>query len=260
MMRLSLSIVPLAWLFFVPIAQGSDESVQLAQKLAKVIEMKDGIEAALDLALTELADEHGLQGKIVYDKEAFKTEGVDNVAELMVKLPKLTGAKLGTVLDKLLGQVNGTYLIRANLIEITTRAARKAELDLHESDPETLHRQSLPVVRMTFKEITLRTALDQLAEKYDRTIVVAPQVAEKADAQINARFVNVPLDTVVELLADMVDLKLVRKSNALYVTTPERAEPLNAVEEKRREAIREREMNQIKRLELEAKKPAAVAK
>jgi hypothetical protein len=68
---------------------------------------------------------------------------------------------------------------------------------------------------------------------------------------------NVPLDTAIELLADMVELKLVRKANVLYVTTPERAEPLLAEEEKRKAAIRQHEKNQILRLDLEAKKTQA---
>jgi hypothetical protein len=37
---------------------------------------------------------------------------------------------------------------------------------------------------------------------------------------------NVPLDTAVQLLADMAELKVVHRDNVLYVTTPEHAAKL----------------------------------
>jgi len=240
-----------------PAASQPDQSSVLLEKLAKRISLKDPIGAGLDLALTELADEHGLQGKIVIDKAAFKAEGVDDAAEEMVRLPKVTDMKLGTILEKLLLQVNGTYLVRDNHIEVTTLAARWKEMNLNDDDAESNYRKTMPVVRLTFKETALRKALEELGEKYEKTIILAPQVAEKGDAAVSARFVNVPLDTAVELLADMVDLKLVRKANVLFITTPERAEPLLAEEVKRKAAIRENEKNQLLRLDLEAKKAQA---
>ena len=227
----------------------------LAAKMDKVISLKDPIDVALDLALTELADEHGLQGKIHIDKAGFKADGIEDVAAAMVKLPKLTDVPLRVVFDKLLQQVNGTWIIRDKFIEIITVTAKKAELNLQDSDPETPHRLTMPMIRQTFRETPLSKALEELGTRYDKTIILAPQVGDKTDAAVSVRFVNVPLDTAVELLAEMVDLKLVRKANVLYVTTADRAEPLLAIEEKRREIAREKEKNDLERQKIEAAKP-----
>jgi hypothetical protein len=113
----------------------------------------------------------------------------------------------------------------------------------------------MPLVRVTLKDVPLGTALADLGGNHEKTIIVAPQVGDKADMPVSIRLVNVPLDTAVELLADMAELKLVRKANVLYVTTPERAEPLLAIEEKRREITREQEKIQLERQKLEAAKP-----
>lgn len=237
----------------------SNPEIYLQSRLDKVVSLKDPIDAAIDLALTELADEHGLQGKIVFNREAFKAEGIDDPLAVMVKLPKLTGVRLSIILDRLVGQINGAWVIRDGHLEITTATALRAETNVNESDPEAAFKRTMPVVRLTLKDVPLRKALADLANRCDRTVIIAPQAGEKGDVPVSAKFANVPLDTAVELLADMAELKLVRKANALYVTTPERAEPLLADEEKRRETIRRQEELQLRRSEIEAKKPAAPA-
>jgi hypothetical protein len=199
---------------------------ELVSKLNKTVSMKAPIDAALDLVLTELAEEHGLTGKILLDVPAFKAAGVEDIRAAMVKLDRLNDVKVSTVLKGLLNQVDGTYLVRDTHILITTRAARRAELGERDDDPDAAVRDAVPLVRITFTDTTLRKALEELATKFDRTIVVAPQAAEKGDTQVSAKLINVPLDHAVELLAEMSDLALVKRGNALFVTTPERAAAL----------------------------------
>jgi hypothetical protein len=199
---------------------------ELVAKLSKPISLKDPIDATLDLALTDLADQHGLAGKILIDVPAFKAAGVEDVKAANVKLDKLTDVKLGTVLESLLSQVQGACLVRDTHILVTTRAARRAELGENGDDAAAAIRDAVPLVRLTFTDTPLRKALEELATRFDRTILVAPQAAEKADAAVTAKLVNVPLDHAVELLAEMAELALVKKGNALYVTTRERAEKM----------------------------------
>jgi tetratricopeptide (TPR) repeat protein len=64
--------------------------------------------------------------KILIDDPAFRTLKNDpnyRADEEMVRLPKLNGASLGTALRLLTGQLNGTYIVRADYIEITTAEA-----------------------------------------------------------------------------------------------------------------------------------------
>src|SRR5262249_49321692 len=54
-------------------------------------------------------------------------EGTDAVEDQPVKLPKMIGVSLGTVLRLLTAQVNGTFLIRRDYIEVTTGARAVVE-------------------------------------------------------------------------------------------------------------------------------------
>jgi hypothetical protein len=46
--------------------------------------------------------------------------------------------------------------------------------------------------------------------------------------KITADFANVPVDSAVRILANMADLQMVQVDNVLYVTTPKRAEQMQA--------------------------------
>ena len=201
---------------------GASGPPELLTKLQKIVSLKDAIDAPLDLALADLADQHGLNAKFLLDVTAFKDAGLEDVKAANVKLDKLEGVKLQTILEALLKQVQGTFFVRETHIEITTKAERRIELNLRDDHADTPHRENLPLVRQTFTETSLRTAVEELAKRYDKTIIVSPHCADKADATMSAKFVNVPLDSVVEMLADMADLVVVKKANAYYITTPER--------------------------------------
>lgn len=199
---------------------------ELSTKLNKTVTLKEPIDAALDLVLTELAEQHGLTGKVILDAQAFKATGVEDVRAAMVKLDKLADVKLATVLSAILKQVNGCYLVKDGLIVITSKAARRAELGEKDDDAEAAVRDAMPLVRMTFTETPIRKVVEELAEKFERTILIAPYLAERGDVLVTAKLVNVPLDHAVELLADMAELALVKRGNALYVTSRERAKEM----------------------------------
>jgi hypothetical protein len=199
---------------------------EIITKLNKTVSLKEPIDAALDLVLTEMAEQHGLTGKVILDTQAFKAAGIEDVRAAMVKLDKLADVKLATVLAALLKQVDGCYLVKDTHIVITSRAARRAELGEKDEDAEAAVRDAMPLVRMTFTETPIRKIVEELAEKFDRTILIAPYLAERGDALVTAKLVNVPLDHAVELLADMAELALIKRGNALYVTSRERAKEM----------------------------------
>jgi len=70
------------------------------------------------------------------------------------------------------------------------------------------------------------TAAKQLAADTGANVVVDPRLKEKANAGVTLKLDEVPLETAVRLLAEVADLRAVRMSNVLFVTTPERAEKL----------------------------------
>lgn len=70
------------------------------------------------------------------------------------------------------------------------------------------------------------TAAAQLAADTGANVVVDPRLKDKATAAVTLKLDDVPLETAVRLLAEVADLRAVRMSNVLFVTTPERAEKL----------------------------------
>lgn len=66
----------------------------------------------------------------------------------------------------------------------------------------------------------------QLAADTGANLVIDPRLKEKANAGVTLKLDDVPLETAVRLLAEVADLRAVRMSNVLFVTTPDRAEKL----------------------------------
>jgi hypothetical protein len=133
-----------------------------------------------------------------------------------------------------------TYALRRDGIEITTTLLRAAEFYPHEGvvDPVTAQPLNplddsrlkfphlLPLVQVEFEKRPLREALQELAEATDWTVVLDERAADNSKP-VTATLVNVPLDTAVELLADMVGLTVIRRNKSLYVTTTENAVALS---------------------------------
>jgi hypothetical protein len=131
-------------------------------------------------------------------------------------------SSLGTVLKKVLSRIpvpsGATYLIRKDTIEITTVAAVRAELGLPDN------RDLLPLVWETFENKPLPAALAKLGEASGFNVVVDGRVVEQVrKVEVTTRFANVPVDTAVQVLADMAGMASVRLDNVLYVTTAENA-------------------------------------
>jgi tetratricopeptide (TPR) repeat protein len=100
----------------------------LQNKLSKPITLDKGIDPNTQLkdALEFLSDRYDIT--ILVDSAAFKADNQDdNVEEKPVRLPKMVGVSLGTVLRLLTAQVNGTFLIRRDYVEVTTGQRAVAE-------------------------------------------------------------------------------------------------------------------------------------
>jgi type II secretory pathway component GspD/PulD (secretin) len=69
-------------------------------------------------------------------------------------------------------------------------------------------------------------AARQLAADTGANVVVDPRLGDRAKAAVTLKLDDVPLETAVRLLAEVADLRAVRMSNVLFVTTPEKAKGL----------------------------------
>jgi type II secretory pathway component GspD/PulD (secretin) len=90
---------------------------------------------------------------------------------------------------------------------------------------------------LTTKQLRQRVSVDcdgtafaatvkSLAADTGANVVLDPRLKEKGNAAVTLKLDDVPLETAVRLLAEVADLGVVRMSNVLFVTTPERAEKL----------------------------------
>jgi len=184
-------------------------------------------------ALNKLASDHG----VVFDvqERAFRFEMLNDVLKTELvrdgdAVPPMNKTTLATVLRKVLGRVpvpsGATYLIRRDAIEITTGQFLDEELKLTKARDDSEQVIPVPLTRVLWEEIRaepLAAVLERIAEASDVTVLLDPSTKQKAATKITATLRNVPLDVALELLADMADLALVRKANAFYVTTPEKA-------------------------------------
>jgi hypothetical protein len=187
-------------------------------------------------ALNHFRDRYELP--ILVNTEAFKNDlQLPEVEAQQVQLPKITGIRLGVVLDRLAAQVGGRYLVRADHVEITTAARVKdAVWGLMEPTEEISggrQRPLLALVHATLDRRPLAEALEELRKQSGTTIIVDERRAgDQARAIVTAGLNNVPLDTAVSLLADQAGLEAVLLDNAFYVTTPEQAKALRQEQRK----------------------------
>ena len=190
----------------------------------------------LQEALDHFADRYGVLFDV--NEAAFKEDKIDDVlsSAICVKsLPKMSDVPFERVLRKVLARVPAasgtTFLVRGNIVEITTVARARAEVW-----GEDYTGPYLPLVHATLDRRPLGDALKDLTEECGFPIVLDARVADKAKTAVTAKLANTPVDRAVLLLADMTDLDSVLLGNMLYVTTKENAEHLRAREKEHHRA------------------------
>jgi hypothetical protein len=216
---------------------------RLAQRLA--FSGIDDPAAKFGEALDKLARESGLAFDV--NEAAFREEMIDDVLSRPIGavLPKMKNVTVQRVLNKLLALVQApsgtTFLVRREAIEITTGHAQLAEVWSLSRNPAEIDRSPreprLPLVNAEFDRKPLGEALKELSRQSGMNVMVDARVAEKARAPVTARFRNTPLDTAVQTLADMVDLKPFLLDNVLYVTARDNADRLEERERPRNPTV-----------------------
>src|SRR5262249_3694584 len=126
-----------------------------------------------------------------------------------------------------------TFLIRKDHIEITTQEAVRRELGLRKQrlaktdDTDEPGRPALPpLVWENLDKVPLDKALRDIADDTGVNVVLDPRADTKGRAEVTTTLRNVPVETAVEVLADMAGLSVVYRDNIVYVTTPENAKRL----------------------------------
>jgi hypothetical protein len=176
----------------------------------------------LQEALDKLAEVYGVKFEV--NEKAFKYENVPDVLRVEVAttpIPAMKNARLEDVLRRLLQRIGvgsgAVYLVRRDGIEITNGTFRIAEVWGGHRGP------FLPLVHRKFEKVPLDEALKELSDLTEFNIVLDGRTAERGKTPVTASFLNTPLDTAVQFLADMADLRSLQRDNLLYVTSKENA-------------------------------------
>ncbi len=220
---------------------GASTGLEIRDALSKNVEF-NGVDDPR-ITLIEVLDKLTNVYHVTFDinERAFEAESLNDIARTEVAnrspLPPMK-TTLERVLRKVLTRVpassGAVFLIRKDHIEITTRDAIRRELGLRKREPTKpldddadANRPALPpLVWEDLNKVPLEKALSDIAANTGVNVVLDPRVEKKSSAEVTTTLRNVPVETAVEVLADMAGLSVVYRDNIVYVTTPENAERL----------------------------------
>jgi RNA polymerase sigma factor (sigma-70 family) len=174
------------------------------------------------------------QVTFIIDNQAFDRAGKQNVADTQIRLQKMPGVTLDTILRHVLGQVGGAILVRSNHLEVTTTDQAAAESRngvLGEFTGPSLP----PLVNLVCEQVRLEQVLSDIARQSGRNVVLDPRVKDRERIVITATLLNTPVETAMRVVAELANLKSVAMDNVLFVTTVEQATNLIAEDADRAE-------------------------
>lgn len=147
----------------------------------------------------------------VLDRFSLAQSGIDP-DQLAVSL-KLKDVKVRSALRSLLTPYNLNFAILGDTVLIST-------------DEVAMLRQVRQRVSLDLEKIELTKALKQLARETGTNLIVDARSAKEAQTPVTLQMEDVPLETAVRLMAEMVNLKPVRVGNTLFVTSKAHANEL----------------------------------
>jgi len=238
-------------------ATPSAGSVPTQKKLASVLTREieqEGFQGPVREILSFLANRYSIH--IEVDSLSFKMDlQLAEVEANEVRLNAMRGVKLGVLLERIADQVGGVILLRPGYLELTTAHRALDECRRQRTDPnerdlalvqgEVIDQRrvlaKLRLVHCYAEDMPFQDVIKQLEGFGASNIVVDVRAREQAGKPVTAKLANVPLETALKILADMVDLKVVALDNVKYITTPERAA---AMERSRKESRRKERRTQ----------------
>lgn len=147
----------------------------------------------------------------VLDRVTLAQSGIDP-DQLTVTL-KLKDVKARSALRSLLTPYNLNFAILGDTVLVST-------------DEVAMLRQVRQRVSIDLEKMELSKALRQLARDTGTNLILDTRVAKDAQTPVTLQMEDVPLETAVRLMAEMVNLKPVRVGNTLFVTTKANANEL----------------------------------
>src|SRR5262249_27218737 len=205
--------VALACFAAAPVGGDKDKSSG-ADKIRKELDQTislDITEQPLNLALNQIREFTKLNFFI--DKFTMAQMGLD--PEQTPVSVKLKDVKVRSALRTILTPYNLSYAILGDTVLIT-------------SDDLAMFRQMRQRVNIDFDKVEFGAALKQLARDTATNLIVDKRSEKEAKELVTLQMEDVPLETAVRLMAEMIGLKPVRVGNTLFVTTKANATEMRA--------------------------------
>jgi hypothetical protein len=159
--------------------------------------------------------------RIIVDHKAFAGDlQVKNIGSQPVQLPPQKDIAFGDVLDLILQQVKGGFLVQSGQIVVTT-AIRSNPMRWKK---EGFDRRKVPTVDAAFDKRPFDEALLELSNVSGIWVVLDEDIkGRRARFEVTAKFKGVPIDTAVQDLCGPAKLRCIAMENGLYVTTQAQA-------------------------------------
>jgi len=123
---------------------------------------------------------------------------------------KGTNVPVRVVLRKMLEPYNLGFAIVGDSVFIST-------------DEQAAYRQFTQRVNVDAQGVALAKVLQQLADETGVNVLIDQRVEKRAERAVTAQFADVPIDSAVRLVAEVVSLKAMQVDNVLLITTPDHA-------------------------------------
>jgi hypothetical protein len=205
--------VALACFAAAPVGADKDKSSgpdKIRKELDQTISL-DITEQPLNLALNQIREFTKLN--FFLDKFTMAQMGLD--PEQTPVSVKLKDVKVRSALRTILTPYNLSYAILGDTVLIT-------------SDDVAMFRQMRQRVNIDFDKVEFGAALRQLSRDTATNLIVDKRVEKEAKEAVTLQMEDVPLETAVRLMAEMIGLKPVRVGNTLFVTTKATANEMRA--------------------------------
>ena len=183
-----------------------------ADKIRKELERIINLDVDQQPLALAVAQVHELTKiNFVLDRVTLAQSGIDP-DQLTVTL-KLKDVKARSALRSLLTPYNLNFAILGDSVLVST-------------DEVAMLRQVRQRVSLDLEKMELSKALRQLARETGTNLILDTRVAKDAQSPVTLQMEDVPLETAVRLMAEMVNLKPVRVGNTLFVTSKTNANEL----------------------------------
>ena len=183
------------------------EKIRLA--LDKNIALLDFNGQPITAAVQKISEDIGIS--LVLDTFTIQQMGFDP-NQMMVHF-KAKDVKARTALRSLVGQFNLSFAVVGDNVLITT-------------DEMAMYRQMRQRVNIDYDNTEFAGAIKRLARDTATNLIIDSRSAKEAKGNITLQLEDVPLETAVRLMSEMVGLKPVRVGNVMFICSKEAAKDL----------------------------------